>query len=96
MSTMWDKRLNHMIIIRVYVDYYLTIRNEESVVSLIDNKSNNHEFILKIERDVNQCLSCCIEESKDEGKFTMIQPHFLTHFLQKFGDERKRISLLRA
>jgi hypothetical protein len=34
-------------------------------------------------------LSCCIEESKDEGKLIMIQPHLLTRFIKNFGEEIK-------
>jgi hypothetical protein len=34
-------------------------------------------------------LSCCIEESKDERKLTIIQPHLLTYLTQNFGDEIK-------
>jgi hypothetical protein len=36
---------------------------------------------------VNEYLSCFIEESKDEGKLTMIQPHLLTLLIQNFGEE---------
>jgi hypothetical protein len=32
-------------------------------------------------------LSCCIEESKDERKLTMIQPHLLTCLMKNFGEE---------
>jgi hypothetical protein len=32
-------------------------------------------------------LNCCIEESKDERKLTMIQPHLLTHLIKNFGEE---------
>jgi hypothetical protein len=46
-----------------------------------------HEFNSKIERNVNEYLSCCIEESKDERKLTMIQPHLLTGLIQNFGEE---------
>jgi hypothetical protein len=42
---------------------------------------------LKVERNVNEFLSCCIEESKDEGKLTMIQPHLLTCLIQNFGGD---------
>jgi hypothetical protein len=42
---------------------------------------------LKVERNVNEYLSCCIEESKDEGILNMIQPHLLTHLIQNFGEE---------
>jgi hypothetical protein len=80
--TMWDKKINHMIIYGIYVDDCLIARKEESVASLIDELKNN-EFNLKIERNVNEYLSCCIEESKDKGKLTMIQPHLLT-FESKF------------
>jgi hypothetical protein len=46
-----------------------------------------YEFNLKFERNVNEFLSCCIEESKDERKHTMIQPHLLTHLIKNFGEE---------
>jgi hypothetical protein len=32
-------------------------------------------------------LSCCIEESKDEAKLTMIQPHLLNRLIKNFGVE---------
>jgi hypothetical protein len=75
--TMWDEKVNHMIIIRVYVDYCLIIGKDESIDCLID-ELKKHEFNLKVEKNVNEYLSCCIEESKDEAKVTMIQPHSLT------------------
>jgi hypothetical protein len=49
-----------------------------------------HELNLKIERNVNECLSCFVEESKDERKLTMIQPHLLTRLIKNFGEEIKR------
>jgi hypothetical protein len=36
---------------------------------------------------VNEYLSCFIEESKDEAKLTMIQPHLLTRLIKNFGEE---------
>jgi hypothetical protein len=73
---MWNKKVNHMIIIGAYVNDCLIIRKEESIECLID-ELKKHEFNLKVERSVNVYLSCRIEESKDEEKLTMIQPHFL-------------------
>jgi hypothetical protein len=57
-------------------------------VNLID-EVKQHEFDLKFERNLNEYLSFCIEESKDEGKFTMIQPHLLTCLTQIFANEIK-------
>jgi hypothetical protein len=34
-------------------------------------------------------LSYFIEDSKDEGKLTMIQPHLLTRLIKNFGEEIK-------
>jgi hypothetical protein len=45
------------------------------------------EFNLKIERNVNEYLSLCIEESKDKRKLTMIQPHLLTRLIQNSEEE---------
>jgi hypothetical protein len=47
---------------------------------------------------VNEYLGCCIEESKDEAKLTMIQPHLLTRLIKNFGEEieRKRKFLTRG
>jgi hypothetical protein len=42
---------------------------------------------LKVERNVNEYLSCCIEESKDEAKLTMIQPHILNLLIKNFREE---------
>jgi hypothetical protein len=64
---MWDKKVKHMIIIIIYVDDSRIIGKEEIIASLID-ELKNHRFNLKVERNVNEYLSCCIEESKDEGK----------------------------
>jgi hypothetical protein len=61
-----------MIIIRIYC--------------LID-ELKKYEFNLKVEKNVNEYLSCCIEESKDETKFIMIQPHLLTRLIKNFGEE---------
>jgi hypothetical protein len=36
---------------------------------------------------MNEYLSCCIEESKDERKLTMIQSHLLTHLTKNFGEK---------
>jgi hypothetical protein len=40
---------------------------------------------------VGEYLSCCIVETKNERKLTMIQPHLLTHLNQKFRAEIKDI-----
>jgi hypothetical protein len=74
---MWDEKVNHMMIIGIYVDDCLIIGKDKSIDCLID-ELKKHEFNLKVEKKVNEYLSCCIEESKDEAKLTMIQPHLLT------------------
>jgi hypothetical protein len=84
--TMWDEKVNHMIIIGIYVDNCLIIGKYESIDCLID-ELKKHEFNLKVEKNVNEYLSCCIEESKDQRKLTMIQPHLLTRLIQNFGEE---------
>jgi hypothetical protein len=86
--TLWDEKVNHMIIIGIYVKSCLIIGKEETIVCLID-ELKKHEFNLKVERKVNEYLSFCIEESKDERKLTMIQPHFLTRLIKNFGEEIK-------
>jgi hypothetical protein len=83
---MWDKKVNHMIIIGVYVDDCLIIGKDEIIDCLIDELKKN-EFNLKVERNVKKYLSCCVEESKDEAKLTMIQSHLLTCLIKKFGEE---------
>jgi hypothetical protein len=47
---------------------------------------------------VNEHLSCCIEESKDERKLTMIQPHLFTCLIKNSEKKLKEkgISLLLA
>jgi hypothetical protein len=62
----------------------LIIGKDESLDCLID-ELKGHEFNLKIERNVNEYLSCYIEESKDEEKLTMIQPHLLTCLILNLG-----------
>jgi hypothetical protein len=84
--TMWDEKVNHMIIIGIYVDNFLIIRKNESIDCLID-ELKKHEFNLKIEKNVNEYLSCCTEESKNEAKLIMIQPHLLTCLIRNFGEE---------
>jgi hypothetical protein len=84
---MWDKKVNQMIIIGIYVNDCLIIEKEDSIECLIDELK--YEFNLKVERNVNEYLSCCIEESKDEGKLTIIQLHLLTRLIKTFGEEIK-------
>jgi hypothetical protein len=64
----------------------LIIGKDKSINYLID-ELKKHEFNLKVERNVNEYLNCCIEETKDERKLTMIQPHLLTLLIQNFGEE---------
>jgi hypothetical protein len=88
---MRDEKVNYMIIIGIYVDDCLIIGKKENIDCLID-ELKKHEFILKVEKNVNEYLSCCIEESRDEAKLTMIQPHLLTCLIKNFGEkiEEKR------
>jgi hypothetical protein len=86
--TMWDKITNHMLIIVINVNDCLVIGKEETIASLID-ELKNHVVYLKIERNVYEYLIFCIEESRNKGKFNMIQPHLLTHLTQNFGDAIK-------
>jgi hypothetical protein len=39
---------------------------------------------------VNEYLSCCIEESKDEAKLTMIQPHLLNCLIKILEKKLKK------
>jgi hypothetical protein len=59
--TMLDEKVNHIIIIRIYVDDCLIIGKDGSIDCLID-ELKKPEFNLKVERNVNEYLSCCIEE----------------------------------
>jgi hypothetical protein len=86
--TVRENRVNHMIIFVIYFYDYSIIGKEKSLTGLID-ELKNHELNLKFERNFNEYLSCCIEESKDERKLTIIQPHLLTYLTQNFGDEIK-------
>jgi hypothetical protein len=83
---MWDEKVNHMIIIGIYVDNCLIIGKDKSIDCVID-EIKKHEFNLKVERNVNKFLSCCIEESKDERKLTMIQPHLFSCLIKNLGEE---------
>jgi hypothetical protein len=47
--TMWDKKVNHMIIIGIYVNDCLIIGKEDSIDCLID-ELKKHEFNLKVEK----------------------------------------------
>jgi hypothetical protein len=84
--TMWDEKVNHMIIIGIYVNDCLIIGKDESIDCLID-ELKKYKFNLKVEKNVNEYLSCCIEESKDEAKLTMIQTHLLTGLIKNFGED---------
>jgi hypothetical protein len=84
--TMWDKKVNQITIIGIYVHDCLIIGKEKSIDHLLD-ELKTHEFKLKVERNVNEYLSCCIEESKDERKLTMIQLHLLACLIQNFGED---------
>jgi hypothetical protein len=83
---MWDEKVNHVIIIGIYAGDCLIIGKDESIDCLID-ELKKHEFNLKVERNMNEYLSCYIEESKDERKLTMIQLHLLTCLIKNFGQE---------
>jgi hypothetical protein len=85
---MWDEKVNHMIIIGIYVDNCLIIGKDESIDCLIDELKKN-EFNLKLERSVNEYLSCCIEESKDDRKLTMIQLYLLTCLIKNLEKKLK-------
>jgi hypothetical protein len=89
--TMWDEKVNHMIIVRINIDNCLIIGKEESIDSLIVGLKR-HEFNLKVERNANEYLSC-IEESKDERKLTMIQSHLLTCLIKNFGEDSPLLHL---
>jgi hypothetical protein len=51
--TMWKEKVNHMIIIGIYVNHCLIIGKEESIVCLID-ELNKDKLNLKVERNVNE------------------------------------------
>jgi hypothetical protein len=53
---MWDKKVNHMVMIGIYVNDFLIIGEEESIECLID-EFKKHEFNLKVERNLNEYLS---------------------------------------
>jgi hypothetical protein len=59
--TLWDEKVNHMIIIGIYVNDCLIIEKEESIECLI-YESKKHKFHLKVERNVSEYLSCCLLE----------------------------------
>jgi hypothetical protein len=83
---MCDEKVNHMMIIGIYVENCLIIGKNESIDCLIDELKKD-EFNLKVEKKMNKYLSCCIEESNDERKPTMIKPHILTCLIKNFGEE---------
>jgi hypothetical protein len=51
--TMWDKKVNHIIIIGIYFNDCLIIGKEEIIECLVD-ELKKHDFNLKIERNVNE------------------------------------------
>jgi hypothetical protein len=57
---MWDKKVNHRIIIGNYVNDCLIIGKEESIDCLID-ELKKHEFTLKVQRKLNEYLSFFFE-----------------------------------
>jgi flagellar biosynthesis/type III secretory pathway ATPase len=72
--------------IGIYVDDCLIIGKESSISNLIE-EFKKHKFSLKIEKDVKEYLSCCIVESKDKRKSTMVQPHLLNRLIDKIGED---------
>jgi hypothetical protein len=50
---MWDKKVNHIIIIGIYFNDCLIIGKEEIIECLVD-ELKKHDFNLKIERNVNE------------------------------------------
>jgi hypothetical protein len=66
--------------IGIYVNDCLIIGKDSSVLKLIE-ELQKHEFNLKIKEDVKEYLSCCIIESKDKSKLTMVQPHLLNRLI---------------
>jgi hypothetical protein len=85
---MWEENVKHMFIIGIYVDDCLIIDKKASFLTLI-KELRKHNSNLKFENNVNEHLSCSIEESKDERKLTMIHPHLLTRLIQNSGEEIK-------
>jgi hypothetical protein len=85
---MWDSVVNYIFIVGIYVNDCLIIGKESSVSSLLE-ELKKYEFNMKIEKNVKVLLSCCIVETKQEVKLTMIQMHLLTCLTQKFGEEIK-------
>jgi hypothetical protein len=84
--TMWGEKVNHMIITRIYVDNFLIIGKEKSIDHLID-ELKIHEFSIKVERNLNEYLSCyteATEESKDEKKTYHDSATFVDSFYSKF------------
>jgi hypothetical protein len=68
---MWDERAKYILIIGIYVNDFLIICKESNILDLI-HEFKKRKFHLKIENNANEYFCCCIEESKDERKLTMI------------------------
>jgi hypothetical protein len=74
-----------VILIGIYVDDYLVIGNEERIQWLIVELKRN-DFNLKVENNLNDCLSLHVIEGVTESDHTSSNS-FNQQFARKFGNE---------
>jgi hypothetical protein len=80
----WEQ--DELTLVGIYVNDCLVIGKDDQIEKLIvDLKSNG--FNLKIERDLNDYLSCCIIEDAHLKQILILQPHLIKNLEAKFGKE---------
>ena len=79
-----------IVFIALYVDDNLLIGHPKAIEDAIE-QMKKHGFILKIEDDLNDNLSCEIQFSKDRTKAWLGQPHLISNLESKFGNDMKNL-----
>ena len=80
----WDEE--GIILIGIYVDDCLVIGRESQISKLIVNLQDNG-FILKIETNLTDYLSCRVIKNEKKNEIVIMQPHLINNLISKFGEE---------
>jgi hypothetical protein len=79
-----------MVMMEIFVDDCLTIGTEEAIEEVI-HKLKRHDFVPKVEDNLNYYLSCKIVQERDKGKVWIIQTHFIDNLQKNVGGEISKI-----
>jgi Reverse transcriptase (RNA-dependent DNA polymerase) len=77
---------NEIMIIGIYVDDCLVLGKEEEINWLIVN-SNSSGFLLSVEKDLKDYLSCRVIQNIKRREILILQPHLINKLIDKFGNE---------